>query len=71
MRKSVNNKMMSSSRFDPPVKRKKIVLTVENKLETIDLLRKGTSYTVITEEIRYWQIHYHRYEEQRSQAQIV
>ena len=49
MRKSVNNKMASSSRFVPPVKQKKIVLTVENKLETIDLLRKGTSYTVITE----------------------
>ena len=49
MRKSVNNKMASSSRLDPPVKRKKIVLTVENKLEIIDLLRKGTSYTVISE----------------------
>ena len=49
MRKSVNNKMASSSRFDPSVKWKKIVLTVENKLEIIDLLCKGTSYTVILE----------------------
>ena len=49
MHKSVNNKMASSSRFDLPVKRKKIVLTVENKLEIIDLLCKGTSYTVISE----------------------
>ena len=49
MRKSINNKMASSSRFDPPVKQKKVVLTVENKLEIIDLLRKGTSYTVISE----------------------
>ena len=49
MRKSVNNKMASSSRFYPPVKWKKVVLTLENKLEIIDLLRKGTSYTVILE----------------------
>ena len=49
MHKSVNNKMASLSRFDPPVKWKKTVLTVENKLEVIDLLCEGTSYTVILE----------------------
>ena len=49
MHKSVNNKMALLSRFDPPVKQKKVVLTVENKLEIIDLLRKGMSYTVISE----------------------
>ena len=41
--------MVSSRSCEPPVKRKKVVLTVENKLEIIELLRKGTTYTVISE----------------------
>jgi len=32
-----------------PVKRRKVVLTIEKKLEVLDLLQKKTSYTVIAE----------------------
>ena len=39
--------MASSS--EVPVKRRKVVLTIEKKLEVLDLLQKKTSYTVIAE----------------------
>ena len=39
----------SSDRCAPPAKRKKIVLSVEQKLHIIDSLQKGASYSIIAE----------------------
>jgi len=54
--------MVLSSNFEVPAKWKKVVLTVEEKLEIIELLHKNQLHSYRWN----WQVDYHRYKEKQS-----